>query len=256
MDFSGDIGLWQRKIAECPEGAKRRMLTFEALEIAPGGSVVEVGCGGGHLVREVALAVGSAGRAVGVDLSSDQLAAAREHCAGVARAEFIEGDAGDLPFEDATFDGYAAVNTLEYVPDPDAALAEARRVLRPGGRIATISVLWDHWQYHGAEPALTRRMLDSWRAHCAHQMLPMELPARLARAGFGGTRREPFTFLNGTLHENAYAYWGAKVVAAFATAQGVPEADAQRWLDELAAADREGRFGFVNVSVLTTAVAH
>ena len=89
-----------------------------------------------------------------------------------------------------------------------------------------------------------------------HQMLPMELPSMLARAGFGGVRRELFTFLNVALHENAYSYWGAKTVAAFAAAQGVSEDDARRWLDQLAAADREGRFGFVNVSVLTTATLH
>lgn len=78
----------------------------------------------------------------------------------------------------------------------------------------------------------------------------------LARAGFAGTRQELFTFMNGALHENAYAYWGAKVVATFAIRQGVSEEDASRWLDQLAEADRSGRFGFVNVSVLTTATIH
>ena len=73
MDFTGDIGLWQRKVAECPEGMARRMAVFEALAVESGQAVLDLGCGGGHLVREIALAVGAGGRAVGFDVSADQL---------------------------------------------------------------------------------------------------------------------------------------------------------------------------------------
>jgi SAM-dependent methyltransferase len=255
MEFSGDIGLWQRKVTEAPDGAKRRVATFEALQVAPGQAILEVGCGGGHLTRELALAVGSGGRAVGFDLNADQLAAAREFCAGLPGAEFVEGDATALPFEDASFDSVTAVNTLEYIPDVDRALAELRRVMRPGGRAVLISVLWDHWVYHGAEPELNVRMLEAWRAHCPHQMLPLDLPSKLSDAGFGGIRREPVTFFNGSYHENTFAYWAAKVVAVFAAGQGVPEQDTQAWLEQLSEAEKDGRFGFLNVSVMTTAVA-
>lgn len=255
MDFSGDIGLWQRKIAEGPEGAARRMATFEALTVTPGQAILDLGCGGGHLVRELALAVGPEGHAVGLDMSTDQLAAARELCANLPAAELVEGDATDMPFENAAFDGLAAIQTLEYIPDLDAALAETRRVLKPGATAASVSVLWDHWRFHGADQALSERIIETWRGHCTHQMLSLELPRRLAAAGFGGVVRRPIAFLNGTLHENAYAFWAAKVVAAFAVAKGFPEADAQRWLDQLADADRAGRFGFVSVPVLTTATA-
>ena len=86
-------------------------------------------------------------------------------------------------------------------------------------------------------------------------MLPMELPRKLAAAGFGGVARKPIAFLNGALHENAFALWAAKIIAAFAVGQGIAEDDAARWLDQLAEADREGRFGFVSVPVLTTATA-
>lgn len=256
MDFSGDFGHWQRRIAEGPEGAKRRLAAFEALEIKPSQAILEIGCGGGHLTRDIALAVGAEGRAVGLDLNPEQLAAAKALCTDLPAVELVEGSATELPFESDSFDGLAAINTLEYIPEVETALAEAHRVLRPGARIAVISVLWDLWQYHGPEPELSRRMLDAWRAHCHHQMLPMELPPVLERSGFRGVRRELFTFLNGALHENAYAFWGAKVVAAFAISQGVPEEDGKRWLDQLAASDQAGRFGFVNVSVLTTATAH
>ena len=255
MDFSGDIGLWQRRIAEGPEGAARRMAAFEALALEPGQAVLDLGCGGGHLVRELALAVGAGGRATGVDTSAEQIAAAGALCDGLPGAELVEGDATALPFQDAAFDGVAAIQTLEYIPDVDRALAETRRVLKAGARAATVSVLWDHWRFHGADAEVTERMLETWRAHCHHQMLPLELPRRMAAAGFGGITRRPISFLNGALHENTYAFWAAKIVAAYAAARGVREADGQRWLDQLVEADREGRFGFVSVPVLTTATA-
>ena len=57
------------------------------------------------------------------------------------------------------------------------------------------------------------------------------------------------------MHDNAFAHWASKVVAAFAVANGLNKDDAVTWLDQLAQADREGRFGFVSVPVLTTAIA-
>ena len=255
MDFGGDIGLWQRKVAEGPEGIARRMAVFAALAVESGQAVLDIGCGGDHLVRELALAVGDGGRAVGLDMSAEQLSAARALCAGLPAAELTEGDAMDMSFEDGTFDGLASIQALEYIPDVDGALTEARRVLKPGGKAAFVSVLWDHWRFHGADPELNNRILDAWRAHCAHQMLPIEMLRKLTATGFGGVLRRPIAFFNGTLHENAYALWASKFAAAFVIGQGFPEEDAWRWQEQLDQADKEGRFAFVSVPVLTTATA-
>lgn len=255
MDFAGDIGLWQRKIAEGLEGTSRRLAVLEALSIASGQALLDLGCGGGHLVRDLAFAVGESGRVVGLDASEAQLEAARVLCEGLAIAELIEGDATDLPFEEATFDSLASIQMLEYVPDVDSALSEARRVIKPGGKVALVSVLWDHWRFHGAEPELNDQMHDIWREHCFHQMLPFELPAKLIAAGFDGISQKPIAFMNNTMHDNSFALWAAKVVAAFAVAKGMDEKEATSWLKQLDKADAEGRFGFVSVPILTTAIA-
>ena len=255
MDFSGDIALWQRKAAEGLEGVARRMSAFTALAVESGLAVLDVGCGGGHLVRELALAVGDGGRAVGLDMSAEQIGVARDLCADVPAAELIEGQATNMPFEDGAFDGLASIQALEYIPDVDGALAECRRVLKPGGKAAFVSVLWDHWRFHGPDPELNDRLLDAWRTHCPHQMLPIEMPRRLVATKFGGVLCQPIAFMNGSLHENAYAYWVSKIAAAFAIGQGIPEEDVRRWQEQLARADEEGRFAFVSVPVLTTATA-
>ncbi|MEM0947733.1 MAG: methyltransferase domain-containing protein [Pseudomonadota bacterium] len=254
MDFGGDIGTLQRRIAAVPEGTERRLLAFKALDLGLGQSVLEIGCGNGRLTQEIALAVGDNGRVVGLDPDEGQIAAARKTCAGIENAEILQGDATNLSLEDATFDRVVAINTMEYIPDTRLVLGEIHRVLKPGGRFVNISVLWDHWQFHGADPELTASLMTAFRAHCVHQMLPLELPGHLTRAGFGGVTKDLFTFLNTSLHPNAFAYWSARVLCAFARSQGVAEADTSRWMQEIETADQKGRFGFFNVSVINAAV--
>lgn len=255
MEFRGDMALWQRKLSTSHAGHARRVTVFEALQVTPGQAVLDLGCGGGHLVRELARAVGDGGRAVGLDASADQVETARTLCSDLPAAELVEGDATDLVFDDASFDALGCIQTLEYIADPDRALAEARRVLKPAAKAAFVSVCWDHWRFHGPDPALNDRMHDAWRAHCPHQMLPLEMPRKLAATGFGGITRRQMAFFNGALHENTFAFWAAKIVHAFAPGQNVPQDDADHWLEQLFQADREGRFGFFSVPVLTTAVA-
>jgi SAM-dependent methyltransferase len=254
MDFGGDIGTLQRRISDVPEGTKRRLLAFETLDLVPGLRVLEIGCGGGQLASNIAPALGGDGQYVGLDANDEQLAAARTSYKDVPNAEFVQGDATTLPFEVGSFDRIVAINTFEYIPDIAAVLTEAHRVLRPGGRLVNISVLWDHWQLHGADAELTAHLLDVFREHCLHQMLPLELPAHFRETGFGGVGRDLFTFLNTSLHENAFGYWAARVLCIFAQMKGVPEEDTSRFMAELEQADREGRFGFFNASVIHWAV--
>lgn len=255
MEFDGNLGLWQRKISEGLEGTARRMKVMRALAIKSGQSFLDLGCGGGHLVREIALAVGDDGRSVGLDASAEQIDTAREYCSDLAAAELMQGDATNLSFDNGSFDGVASIQMLEYITDVDSALQEARRVLKPGARAALVSVLWDHWRFHGAEPDLNNQMHEVWRAHCPHQMLPFEMEVKLKAVGFCGVVREPIAFINDNMHDNAFARWASKLVAAFAASHGVAKGDVDLWLEQLGQADREGRFGFVSVPVLTTAVA-
>jgi SAM-dependent methyltransferase len=103
---------------------------LERLVALDGKDVLDVGCGGGALVREL---VARGARAVGLEISERQLGAARS--SGIGR--FVVGRAQELPLEERSLDVVVFMRSLHHVPEPAmvAALADAARVLRPGGLV-------------------------------------------------------------------------------------------------------------------------
>jgi SAM-dependent methyltransferase len=106
--------------------------------VLPGGDerAIDVGCGAGALALALAPIVGEV---VGVDRVPELLALARRRAPG--NAEFVEGDATSLPFEDASFDLAGTLRTLHHVHRPELVVAELARVARPGGRVLVIDQL-------------------------------------------------------------------------------------------------------------------
>ncbi len=118
-----------------------RAIAVSETRIKPGGEALDVATGTGDLAFTLARVVGPSGRVVGVDFSDPMLDVARgkSYDAPVA-PEFRHADALDLPFADASFDAVTIGFGLRNVTDVPVALAEMRRVLRPGGRLACLEV--------------------------------------------------------------------------------------------------------------------
>ncbi|MEU5977921.1 methyltransferase domain-containing protein [Streptomyces sp. NPDC047315] len=135
--------------------ARLRVRSYELLRLAPGSTVVDVGCGAGRAAGELAE---QGVRAVGVDPSPWMLAAARGRWPA---AEFREAGAEELPFADGSVRGYRADKVFHLLQEPARAVAEARRVLRPGGRIVLVGQDWDAIMIDSADAALTRTIVHA-----------------------------------------------------------------------------------------------
>ncbi len=135
---------WYRFVEE-PFERRAVAVGLDLLRAGQGERVLELGCGAGGALVALARAVGPDGRVAGLDLAPGMIrqAAARVRRAGLADgAQLRVGDAMAIPFEDSSFDALFAAFTLELFDTPEIplVLAECRRVLRPGGRIAVVSL--------------------------------------------------------------------------------------------------------------------
>jgi ubiquinone/menaquinone biosynthesis C-methylase UbiE len=110
--------------------------TLEALDIACGERILDLGCGRGEETLQVAQMVGLDGLATGLDLTAAMVAKAKENAAhaSVENTEFVQGDIESLPFPDASFDGVMSNCVINHAPDKLKVYQEIRRVLRAGGR--------------------------------------------------------------------------------------------------------------------------
>ncbi|MEW2402636.1 methyltransferase domain-containing protein [Streptomyces sp. NPDC046862] len=170
-----------------PGARELRALSYELLRIEPGTSVADVGCGAGRAVVELAE---RGARAVGVDPDERMIAVARERWPD---CDFRIAGAYGLGLADASVDGYRADKVFHELGEPERALAEARRVLVPGGRIVLIGQDWDTFVIDSDDPALTRTIV-----HARADLTPGPRAARryrnlLLEAGFGGVTIEVHT---------------------------------------------------------------
>lgn len=115
-----------------------RHIWLEHLALAPGVTVLDAGSGMGEVVRMMAERVAPGGRAIGIDLSAEMVARASERAAGVDAVEYRVGSVTALPFEVASVDAAYSERVFMHLADPQAAMHELFRVLRPGGRIVVI----------------------------------------------------------------------------------------------------------------------
>lgn len=157
-------------------------------ELKPGEIVLDLGSGGGIDVLLSAKRVGATGKAYGLDMTDEMLALARENQAkaGVTNVEFLKGEIEAIPLPDNSVDVIISNCVINLSADKDKVLAEAFRVLKPGGRFAVSDVVT-----RGEVPAEVRSQMLLWVGCIAGALEDEDYKAKLAKAGFTDIDIEP-----------------------------------------------------------------
>jgi ubiquinone/menaquinone biosynthesis C-methylase UbiE len=143
------------------QAARRRYL--DLLDLRPGMKVVDVGAGSGLISLEMAERVGPGGKVVALDPSAPLLDAARKAAIAAGCGRIVEGRVGDaraIPFPDGSFDRALCHWVLLHVADQERVLAEMRRVVSPGGKVACVEMDWETQVVFPGGRELTRRILN------------------------------------------------------------------------------------------------
>ena len=221
-----------------------RDVYLDALGIAPGEQVLDVGCGTGVVTREAARRVGPCGRVIGLDPSPLMLSVAEDIAAneGVAdQTEFRVGDARELPFDEATFDVLLAITALSHTTDAEQAIPGMVRVLRPGGRIGILDLDTTSWIISHPDRELTVRIGATAATIATDGWLARRLPGLLESAGIEAIRVRAFT----PLEQDPAAFY-AKLAERWAEAAlragSISEEEWRHWLTALHAEQAANRY--------------
>ena len=157
-------------------------------QIALGETVLDLGSGGGIDVLLSAQRVGQTGKVYGLDMTDEMLALARANQAkaGVTNVEFLKGDIEHIPLPDNSVDLIISNCVINLSPDKDLVLAEAFRVLKPGGRLAVSDIV-----VRGEIPQEIKHSIELWAGCVAGALEENEYIAKLERAGFERVSIEP-----------------------------------------------------------------
>lgn len=229
-------------------------LSYHLLEVQQGMRILDVGCGAGVDLPELARITGNTGAVIGIDRDTSLVATCRKTLAerGVGNAWVYEGDAERLTFAVGEFDRVRADRAVQHMHHPERALAEMRRVLKPGGILTIIEPDWPAIALYpgsaagGNDDRAFQYTLTWCRQHLAHPLIGRQLHALLRDQGSSAwsdmrvvTQLYPFT--NWSMLDAVLKL--SQVAAAIQGEDDIEKAaEVTSWLDAVQAADAQGKF--------------
>jgi ubiquinone/menaquinone biosynthesis C-methylase UbiE len=238
------------RVDSMPETIARRRRSYDRLALEPGMFVAEVGCGTGTAARELAGLVHPGGHVYGFDLSAQFITLARARAfAASKKVEFQIADAATLPLADACLDAYRAERVYMHLKRPDAALSEAFRVLRPGGRLLVMDQDWDTLLFDG-DLFLTRMITRAFADSMVNGMVARRMRSLLHQAGFVDITIVP----EAVAGSDGSAYgWMADMVGKGALATNLDPEIVEGWMEDQRRRISEDRFFFASTHFVTCA---
>lgn len=245
MQFDAEITALLDRAYRGRDFAERRQANLAVLDPAPGDHVLDLGCGPGFLLPDLAGAVGPKGHVTGLDPSAGMLERAGVLVAGAGTVSLMEGNGAALPIPDGSLDGIVSIQVFEYIEDIAAALAECHRALKPGGRIVIGDMHFGTMVWDSDDPDRMARVLAAYDRHVPHPHLPAQLPRALRAAGFAPDPMRALTFVDHELRPDGLARMTMALAAAFLRQAGLlPDAEIDAWTAEQEQRRQDGRFFF------------
>jgi ubiquinone/menaquinone biosynthesis C-methylase UbiE len=217
--------------------------TFALLAVQRGHHILDVGCGTGEDVLELARLTGRSGRVVGVDNSETMVVKARKRAEEVdLPVEYYHGDVHRLDFAEDTFDGCRADRTFQYLQTPKKALSEIVRVVQSKGHIVISEPDWETLVVDAPDRYVTRTILNHGCDSTPNGWIGRELPAFFKKAGLTNIVVVPITFTL-TDYTMANEVFRLEKTAESAHHAGLISAsEAASWLHSLQRADQAHQF--------------
>ena len=235
-----------------PYQSRLAQRSMRMLDVRRGARLLEVGCGTGMRVAELAAEAGSEGEVVGLDRSTTMLEACHrlleQHPHLPAR--FVCADARQLPFASASFDGCRSMRTLLHIEQALAVVAVMGRVVRPGGNVVLVEPDYGAATIEGGNQELTQRLVAARVAHFAQGRAGLWLAAWAARAGLEVLARESHAQVSTSWDQASEQLYRDRYLAPACALGTVTEDEARAWLEELRQAAAQGRYRHRSVATV------
>jgi ubiquinone/menaquinone biosynthesis C-methylase UbiE len=230
--------------ARAPAALEYKQRLGAALDVRPGQTALDLGCGPGTDLGRLADAVGLVGTVIGVDREPRMLVEARRRLADRPNVDLFVAEIQDLPLRDGSVDRATVDRVLQHVRDPAEAIAEARRVLRPGGLFGMAEPDWDSVAVADEDIQTSRRFADFLAGRVRNATIGRELVRLCMHAGLKVRSVEPIAVLFRDF-DIADQILGLRRNAARAVLAGkLAEADVEAWVRRLAAGPVVAGFTF------------
>jgi ubiquinone/menaquinone biosynthesis C-methylase UbiE len=215
----------------------------EMLDLHPGDTVLDAGCGTGDDARAMAALVAPHGRVTGLDYDDEILVEARQRSVGSdLPATFVAGDVQHLAFADAIFTRCRSERMFQHVSDQHAAMRELARVLCPGGLAIVYDTDWETLIIDADDWQTTRALMQ---VHCAehrHGWIGRMLPGLMGEAGLRDITIVPQTLMIGDLALAERSHTLRKTADIAIDQKHVTPEAVNAWFADLQQRDVEGRF--------------
>ena len=248
MEFKNDIAIIQQTATQTNVGVIRRQAILNELNIQKGQTIIDIGCGGGHLLKEISLAVGEQGKIIGVDSSDFQIQSAEKFCSGLSNVELMCCNADNITIEPKSCDAVTSTQTLEYIENIDDVLRETKRLQKPNSKFVNISTLWEFFGFHGPDPELNKIMHDAIKGQ-KHPMLPIQLSGKLEKLGYKNIKTQEINFFVRTKHDNSFPKFHEMLMCNTARNKGISEKLILQWQSQLEKAEKDRSFAFTAYSI-------